>query len=156
MKTKGAMFLLQVEISSVYTTIAAMRSTSMTINSEAVEVTDKELLFRELLQNTGISSVSVKASGVCNNSDSYTFIKTKVLLGGAANCKLLSNNGETFTGAFLFTSFESSGEFNKEEVFNLTIESIGQTLLVDNEFRLLENSDRRLLEDGSFRLLEAA
>lgn len=152
MKTKGAMFLLQVEISSVYTTIAAMRSTSMTINSETVEVTDKELLFRELLENTGISSVSVKSSGVCNNSESYEFIKTKVLLGGVVNCKLLSNNGETFTGFFLFTSLESSGEFNKEEVFNLTIESVGKIssqgsiLLEDDSFLLLESGSRIILE----------
>ena len=49
MKQKGAMFVLQADISGTYTTLAAMRSTSMTINSETVEVTDKAFLFRELL-----------------------------------------------------------------------------------------------------------
>ena len=156
MKQKGAMFLLQVEISSVYTTIAAMRSTSMTINSETVEVTDKAFLFRELLENAGISSVSVKSSGVCSDDASYEFIKTKVLIGAVVDCKLLSNSGEIYAGAFLFTSLESSGEFNKEELFNLTIESANTTSIIDNYFLLLEDGGFFLLEDGGRIMLEAA
>ena len=61
MKTKGSLFYLQAEISGNYTTIAAMQSNSMTINQETVEITDKSILFRELLENAGIGSVSTKA-----------------------------------------------------------------------------------------------
>ena len=96
MKQKGAMFVLQADIGGTYTTLAAMRSTSMTINSETVEVTDKAFLFRELLENAGISSVSVKSSGVCSDDASYEFIKTKVLIGAVVDCKLLSNIEFTF------------------------------------------------------------
>jgi hypothetical protein len=64
MKIKGELFYLQAEISGNYTTIAAMQSNSMTINQETVEITDKSMLFRELLENAGIGSVSTKAQGI--------------------------------------------------------------------------------------------
>ena len=73
MKMRGAVFLLYAEISSVMTLIASCVTNTLTANSETVDVTDKSVLFRELLENAGISSVSVKAQGVCNNSASFAF-----------------------------------------------------------------------------------
>lgn len=156
MKIKGALFYLQADISGNYTTIAAMQSNSMTINQETVEITDKSMLFRELLENAGISSVSVKAQGVCNNSASFAFLRQTIINGTLFNGRIESNTGEVYTGLFALTSFESSGEYNKGELFAITLESAGTTAFVDNDFRLLETGGRRLLEDGSFRILEAA
>ena len=81
MKMKGALFYLQADISGNYTTIAAMQSNSMTINQETVEITDKSMLFRELLENAGIGSVSTKAQGIVSDSASYQFIKDSVISG---------------------------------------------------------------------------
>ena len=156
MKMKGALFYLQADISGNYTTIAAMQSNSMTINQETVEITDKSMLFRELLENAGIGSVSTKAQGIVSDSPSYQFIKDSVISGTIINCKLLSNTGEVYSGGFLITSFESSGEYNKTELVAITLESSGTTSLIDNNFRLLEDGGFRLLEDGSRRMLEAA
>ena len=72
MKMRGAVFLLYAEISSVMTLIAACTTNTLTANSETVDVTDKSVLFRELLENAGISSVSVKAQGVCDSIASYS------------------------------------------------------------------------------------
>ena len=154
MKMKGALFYLQADISGNYTTIAAMQSNSMTINQETVEITDKSMLFRELLENAGIGSVSTNAQGIVSNSASYQFIKDSVISGTIINCKLLSNTGEGYSGGFLITSFESSGEYNKAELVAITLESSGTFII--NEFRRLEDGGFRLLEDGSRRMLEAA
>ena len=43
----------------------------MPINQETVEITDKSMLFRELLENAGIGSVSTKAQGIVSDSASY-------------------------------------------------------------------------------------
>ena len=51
---KGALFLLEVEIDSVFTVLAAMRTTTMAVNNETVDVTSKGDLQRELLENCGI------------------------------------------------------------------------------------------------------
>ena len=87
----------------------------MTINQETVEIMDKSMLFRELLENAGIGSVSTKAQGIVSNSASYQFIKDSVISGTIINCKLLSNTGEVYSGGFLITSFESLGEYRDWE-----------------------------------------
>jgi len=156
MKQKGVMFLLYAEISSVMTLIASCMTNTLTANNEMVDVTDKATLFRNLLENAGISSVSVKAQGICNDSASFAFIRNQVMTGGQFNARIDSGTGEVYSGLFQITSFESSGEFNKAELFAITLESAGTTAFVDNDFRLLEGGGFRLLENGGRRLLEAA
>jgi TP901-1 family phage major tail protein len=156
-RLKGQLFRLYVEIDSVFTLLAALRSTTMTLNNEAVDVTDKDgSLWKTLLQGAGVESISIKASGICNNSASFLFIRSSVMTGTFINAKLESNLNEIYTGAFKITSMESLGEYNKEEIFSLTLDSSAQTVRTISDFRLLEDGGYRLLEDGSRRLLEAA
>ena len=84
------------------------------------------------------------------------FYAKQSLAGTLFNARIESNTSEVYTGLFAFTSFESSGEYNKGELFAITLESAGTTAFVDNDFRLLETGGIRLLEDGSYRILEAA
>ena len=125
MKTKGALFYLQAEISGNYTTIAAMQSNSMTINQETVEITDKSMLFRELLENAGIGSVSTKAQGIVSNSASYQFIKDSVISGTIINCKLLSNTGEVYSGGFLLHRLNHRANITKPSLLQLRLNHHG-------------------------------
>lgn len=158
-KLNGQFFRLYVEIDSTFTLLAALRSTTMTLNNEAIDVTDKDgSLWKTLLEGAGVESISIKASGICNNSASFLFIRSSVITGAFINARIESNLNEVYVyeGAFKITSMESSGEYNKEEIFSLTLDSNGQTVRTISGFRLLEGGDYRLLEDGSRRLLEAA
>lgn len=156
-KLKGQFFRLYAEISSTYTLIAALRSTTMTLNNELVDVTDKDgNLWVTLLEGAGVENISIKASGICNNSASFAFIRASVITGAFINARLESNLNEVYEGNFKITSFESSGDYNKEEIFSITLESNLSTVRTTADFRLLEDGDYRLLEDGSRRLLEAA
>ena len=156
-KLKGQFFRLYVEIDSTFTLLAALRSTTMTLNNEAVDVTDKDgSLWKTLLEGAGVESISIKASGICNNSASFLFIRSSVMTGTFINAKLESNLNEIYTCTFKITSMESSGDYNKEEIFSLTLDSTDSTVRTISDFRLLEGGDYRLLEDGSRRLLEAA
>ncbi len=151
---KGALFLLEVEIDSVFTVLAAMRTTTMTVNNETVDVTSKGDLQRELLENCGIQSVSLKASGCISDATSYAKISYAANTGTLLNCKINSNNGETFSGAFIISGFETSGEYNKDGLYSITLESAGSFSRVD--FILLEDGGFLLLEDGFKFVLEAA
>ena len=153
---KGALFLLEVEIGSVFTVLAAMRTTTMTVNNETVDVTSKGDLQRELLENCGIQSVSLKASGCISDATSYAKISYAANTGTLLNCKINSNNGEIFAGAFIISGFETSGEYNKEGLYSITLESADTFNRVDNNFILLEDSSFLLLEDGFKFVLEAA
>ena len=156
MKQKGAIFTLQADISGTYTTIASCKSHTLTANSETVDITTKDVLWRELQENAGISSVSIKAQAVLSNSASFTFLKNTVISGAQINCKILSNTGEVYSGAFQITSFESSGEFNSAELVAFSLESANLTSLVDYSYLLLEDGGFLLLEDGGRIMLEAA
>jgi predicted secreted protein len=151
---KGALFLLEVEIDSVFTVLAAMRTTTMTVNNETVDVTSKGDLQRELLENCGIQSVSIKAQGCISSADSYKKISYAANTGEILNVKINSNNGDIFAGAFIISGFETSGEYNKEGLYSITLESADSFSRVD--FMLLELGDFLLLEDGSRLVLEAA
>lgn len=132
-KLKGQFFRLYVEIDSTFTLLAALRSTTMTLNNEAIDVTDKDgSLWKTLLECAGVESISIKASGICNNSASFLFIRSSVITGAFINARIESNLNyrlrEVYEGAFKITSMESSGEYNKEEIFSLTLDSNGQTV----------------------------
>jgi len=155
MKTKGAIFLLDVEVTTgVFATVAAMKTTTMTISNETVDVTSKGDLQRELLENCGIQSVSIKAQGCISSADSYKKISYAANTGEILNCKINSNNGDIFAGAFIISGFETSGEYNKEGLYSITLESADSFSRVG--FMLLELGDFLLLEDGSRLVLEAA
>ena len=155
MKTKGAIFLLDVEVTrDVFATVAAMKTTTMTISNETVDVTSKGDLQRELLENCGIQSVSIKAQGCISSADSYKKISYAANTGTLLNCKINSNNVEIFAGAFIISGFDTSGEYNKDGLYSITLESADSLSRVD--FMLLELGDFLLLEDGSRLVLEAA
>ena len=155
MKTKGAIFLLDVEVTTgVFATVAAMKTTTMTISNETVDITDKASLQRELLENCGIQSVSIKAQGCISSADSYKKISYAANTGEILNVKINSSNGETYSGGFILSAFETSGEYNKEGLYSITLESADSFSRVG--FMLLELGDFLLLEDGSRLVLEAA
>ena len=155
MKTKGAIFLLDVEVTTgVFATVAAMKTTTMTISNETVDVTSKGDLQRELLENCGIQSVSIKAQGCISSADSYKKISYAANTGEILNVKINSSNGETYSGGFILSAFETSGEYNKDGLYSITLESADTVSRVG--FMLLELGDFLLLEDGFKFVLEAA
>ena len=157
MKQKGAIFLLDVEVTTgVFATVAAMKTTTMTISNETVDVTSKGDLQRELLENCGIQSVSIKAQGCISSADSYKKISYAANTGEILNCKINSNNSEIYSGGFIISGFETSGEYNKEGLYSITLESADTVRLIDNNFILLEDGGFLLLEDGFKFVLEAA
>ena len=155
---KGALFLLEVEIDSVFTVLAAMRTTTMAVNNETVDVTSKGDLQRELLENCGIQSVSLKASGCISDATSYAKISYAANTGTILNCKINSNNSEIYSGGFILSAFETSGEYNKDGLYSITLESTDTVSSVNNNnnFMLLEDGGFLLLEDGFKLVLEAA
>jgi TP901-1 family phage major tail protein len=117
------------------TTIAGLRSTSMTINGEMVDITTKDsdalvsggvTKARELLQGGGVSNMSISASGVFTDSALENDIRVRAQKGQIDTYKLVFGDGDNITGSFQITSYERAGEYNGEETYSLTLESSGQ------------------------------
>ena len=68
---RGSAFLLKLGGGSpvIYVTVAGLKTTQLTINGDAVAITNKDSGgWRELLSGAGVRSVSVAASGIFTGS----------------------------------------------------------------------------------------
>jgi TP901-1 family phage major tail protein len=126
---KGSAFLLKVGNGAeppVFATVAGMRTTQMSVNGEAVNVTSKDSGgWRELLSGAGLRSVSVAASGIFTGSAAETRIKTNALAGLVDDYELSFESGEKLRGRFLVTRLDYSGDYNGERNYALSLESSG-------------------------------
>ena len=126
---KGSAFLLKVGNGGeppVFATVAGMRTTQMSVNGEAVNVTSKDSgAWRELLSGAGVRSVSVAASGIFTGSAAEARVKTNALAGQVDDYELSFESGEKLRGRFLVTRLDYSGDYNGERNYALSLESSG-------------------------------
>ena len=131
---KGSSFLLKDNSTGTPATIGGLRSTSMTINGEAVDITSKDSnafissgndKARDLLQGGGVRSMTLSASGVFTDSAGENNLRGAAFTGTAVNYDLVFGDGSDVKGAFVVTSYERAGEFNGEETYSVTLESSG-------------------------------
>ena len=131
---KGRAFLLKIgdgQPSESFATIAGMRSTRLSINSEIVDVTNKDSAgWRELLADGGVRRVSISGAGVFTNSQSELDLQAKVLAGAIANYQIVFESGDMFSGAFLVASLDYTGEHNGERSYTLSLESSGAVTFI--------------------------
>ena len=131
---KGSSFLLKENSTGTPATVGGMRSTSMSINGEMVDITDKDSnafissgndKARTLLQGGGVRSMTLSASGVFTDSAGENNLRGAAFTGSSVNYDLVFGDGSTVKGAFIITSYERAGEYNGEETFSVTLESNG-------------------------------
>ena len=129
---KGSSFLLKDNSTGTPATIGGLRSTSMTINGEAVDITSKDSnafissgndKARDLLQGGGVRSMTISASGVFTDSSTENILRGFAFDGAIQKYDLIFSDGSKISGAFLITSYERAGEFNGEETYSVTLES---------------------------------
>ena len=129
---KGSSFLLKDNSTGTPATMGGLRSTSMSINGEMVDITDKDSnafissgndKARDLLQGGGVRSMTISASGVFTDSSTENILRGFAFDGAIQNYDLVFSDGSKIAGAFLVTSYERAGEFNGEETYSVTLES---------------------------------
>lgn len=129
---KGSAFLLKVgdgAATPVYSTVAGLRTTQMSINGDPVVITNKGSGgWRELLSGAGVRSVSVSGAGVFTGSAAETRLKANALAGMLDDYELSFESGETMRGRFLLSRLDYAGDFNGERSYTLALESSGQVV----------------------------
>jgi TP901-1 family phage major tail protein len=132
--TKGRDFLLKISdgISpATFTTIGGLRTTSLTIGNETVDITTKdEAPFRILLGDTGIRTVSISADGVFEDGASAQSLEDEANNGTIQEYQIVDGNGDIYQGTFIATSYEKGGDYNTELTFSVTLESAGIVTLI--------------------------
>ena len=126
---KGSALLMKIGNAGspeAFTTIGGMRSTSLAMNDEMVDVTNKDSArARTLLAQGGTNSMTVSGSGVFTDSASETTLYGKWHASGNGNYQFLVPDLITVTGAFQLTTLEYAGEYNGEATYSFTFESAG-------------------------------
>jgi TP901-1 family phage major tail protein len=129
---KGSAFLLKVGNGAsppVFATVAGMRTTQMSVNGEAVNVTSKDSGgWRELLSGAGVRSVSVAASGIFTGSAAEVRVRGNALAGALDDYELSFESGERLRGRFLVTRLDYAGDYNGERNYTLSLESSGSVV----------------------------
>lgn len=126
---KGSAFLLKVGDGSaapVYSTVAGLRTTQLSVNGDAVVITNKDSGgWRDLLSGAGVRSVSVSGAGVFTGSAAENRIKNNALSGQVDDYELSFESGERMQGKFLVARLDYAGDFNGERSYTLALESSG-------------------------------
>lgn len=112
--------------SDTYTTVGGLRSTSISMNEEPVDVTTKDSAgIRELLANGGVQSFSVSGSGVFTDAASEGTLRTAFGASAFNNFEIVVPGLGTYQGKFMVGSLEYAGEYNGEATYSVTLENSG-------------------------------
>lgn len=129
---KGSAFLLKVGNGGsppVFSTVAGMRTTQLSVNGEAVNVTNKDSGgWRELLSGAGVRSISVAGSGIFTGSAAEARIKSTALSGLLDDYELSFESGDRMQGKFLVTRLDYAGDYNGERTYTMSLESSGEVV----------------------------
>jgi len=132
---KGKDFLLKENSTGSAATVGSMRSTSMTINGEMIDVTSKDsnpfvsggsALGRDILDGGGVNSMTMTCSGIFDDTTALNRMIGFVNAGTNQAYVMQFGDGSNYSGNFKITSFETGGEYNAEQTYSITLESSGQ------------------------------
>ncbi len=130
---RGSAFLLKVGDGAAvpaFATVAGLRTTQLSVNGEAVVVTNKDSGgWRQLLSGAGVRSVSVSGAGVFTGSAAEVRVKASALSGVLDDYRLSFESGDSMTGRFLVTRLDYAGDFNGERSYALSLESSGPVVV---------------------------
>lgn len=110
---KGRLMVLKIGDgagSETFSTIGGLRSNSITINNEEVDITNKDSAgWKELLENAGVKSVALSASGVFKDDTAINLANTNMIAGTIGNFQLVLGNGDYYQGLSKSTALSAQG-----------------------------------------------
>ena len=123
---KGSAVLIKTTVSGSLTTIGGLRSSSITLNDEMVDITNKDSSNnRTMLPQGGVQSMSISGSGVFTDTAAEQQLRTDFGAATFSSYSFIVPDLGTFAGTFQITSLEFAGEFNGEATYSVTLESSG-------------------------------
>lgn len=126
---KGRLMLLKVEVGTspeTFTTIGGIRSTTMTINNEQVDITTKDdAPWRSLLGDAGLRSLSFSGTGVFLDDAAINEMEDRATDGAIEGFQIVFGNGDSVEFSAQVSTMDWAGEHNGEQTYNVTLESSG-------------------------------
>lgn len=108
--------------------IAALRTKTMTLGNEVVDITsDDDAGFRTLLQDPGTKTLDMSFEGVTKDGVTLNSLITLAMSGSDVleTFSILFPTIGTMAGPFVITSFEIGAPYNEGSTFSASIQSAG-------------------------------
>lgn len=127
---KGKDLLLKVDGDGLgsFTTVAGLRSRSIALNAEAVDIThsDSAGRWRELLAGAGVKRARVQGAGIFKDAASDETVRGYFFNGTIRDWQVVVPDFGTISGPFQVAALELSGLHDREVDFELSLESAGE------------------------------
>jgi TP901-1 family phage major tail protein len=111
-----------------FETMAGLRATRISFNTESVDVTSLESSggWRELLGGAGVKTAAISGSGVFKDEDTDERARQIFFDGEVANYQVIIPSFGIVEGAFQLSSIEYAGSHNGEATYELSMSSAGE------------------------------
>ena len=128
----GKDLLIKVDMdgAGAFTTMAGLRASRISFNSQTVDVTSIESAggWRELLSGGGVKSAAISGSGVFRDEDTDERARQLFFAGGTPLFQVIIPDFGVVEGAFQITSIEYAGQFEGEATYELALASAGEVV----------------------------
>jgi TP901-1 family phage major tail protein len=127
-KGKDLLLKLDSDGAGTFVTIAGLRTRSLSINAETVDITHSESAgrWRELLEGAGAKSARLSGSGIFKDAASDAIVRQFLFNGTIRIWQAAIPDFGVVAGPFQITSYEFTGRHDGEIAFDLTLESAGE------------------------------
>ncbi len=125
MKYHGKDLILQIDTGSGFVRVESQRSTSVTINQEFADITNKDgNLWREGLQAAGVTASQIVASGIVTDGSVYQYLFAQKMARQHVLARIVGGIID-YTAYYQITSLAASGTHNGAETFDLALDHAG-------------------------------
>jgi TP901-1 family phage major tail protein len=110
-----------------FVSVAGLRTRRLSLNADAVDVTDAESAgrWRELLAGAGVKRASVAGAGIFKDQASDLLLRQTFFDGALRNWQIVVPAFGVISGPFQMSSLDYRGEHAGEITFDLALESAG-------------------------------
>ena len=126
---KGKDLLLKLDETGggIFDTIAGLRASRLSFNSDTVDVTTAESVgnWRELLAGAGLRTAAISGSGIFKDAASDAALRSVFFNGTIPNFEIVIPDFGIVSGPFQLTSLEYSGQHDGEAAFEIALVSAG-------------------------------
>ena len=111
----------------VFTTISGGRADTLSLNKGTIDITDKASANRwRVLLGGALKNCNVAHSGIFTDGASEESLRADFFGSTLHNYQVLIPNFGTFTGAFVVTNYEWTGENEDGVTYSCTLDSAGE------------------------------
>jgi len=119
-------FDTSVDYSGTYVIVGGLRSNSLSLSMEAIDVSDKASAgWSDVL--AGLRSMEVTASGIMLETNAVLVaVKAAALARTKEQFQIIDAYGNYYEGLFFITAFNESGDHNGEHAYDFTLMNAGE------------------------------